>query len=61
MDDPVPKGFIRISGKRKPPDNGPFYIQLRCGFVDRRVAYTRDQLVWIHGNHAGDVVAIKRA
>lgn len=57
----IETGFTRISGKRKPPDNGPFYVQLRCGFADTRIAYDRDQLNWIHEGHAGDIIAIKRA
>ena len=56
----IAPGFTRISGKRKPPDNGPFYVQLRCGFADTRIAYDRDQLNWIHEGHAGDIIAIRR-
>jgi len=61
MQHDIAPGFQRISGTRKPPDNGPFYIQLRMGFCDMRIAYERDQLRWIHEGHAGDVVAVRRA
>lgn len=64
MDDlpPLPPGFRRVSGKRKPPDaDKRYYIQLRQGFVDERNSYTRDQLVWIWDGSAGDVVAIREA
>lgn len=58
MDD-LPPGFVRISGKRKPPKGWEGYIALRCGFVDTRVSYERDQLVWIHDGSSGDIVAVK--
>jgi hypothetical protein len=57
----LPPGFQRISGKRKPPTSGPFYIMLRTGFVDLSNTYTREQLVWIHDGGPGDVVAVKLA
>lgn len=59
--DPIPApGFTLISGKRNPPDDGTRYeIQLRTGHVDRTHRYTAKQLVWIHGGHVGDVVAVR--
>jgi hypothetical protein len=57
---PAP-GFQLVSGKRKPPDPGPWFIQLRMGFADTRIAYDRDQIEWIHQGHSGDVVAVKKA
>ena len=58
----LPPGFQRISGTRAPPDRGQrYFIQLRQGFADLRVNYAVKDLVWKHGNHAGDVVAVKRA
>lgn len=58
---PLPEGFKRISGKDKPMDpNSRWFVQLRCGFVDRRIAYAPSQLKWIHGFHSGDIVAVQR-
>jgi hypothetical protein len=56
----LPEGFQRVSGKRAPPE-GEWFIQLRCGFVDRRIAYTRSQLVWKWTGGSGDVVAVCKA
>ena len=61
MTDELPPGFQRISGKRKPPTEGPFYIMLRMGFVDLNNTYERPQIIWIHDGGPGDVVAVKRA
>lgn len=55
----LPPGFYEWKGNRKPRSEGPFHIKLRCGFVDTRIAYTRDQLVWIHNGGSGDIVAVK--
>jgi hypothetical protein len=54
----LPDGFVRISGKRKPPVGWRGYIALRCGFVDTRVVYEREQLVWQHDGGPGDIVAV---
>lgn len=58
---PLPEGFKLISGTRSPPkgDDARYYIMLRCGFVTKDT-YAPDQLKWIHGNHSGDVIAVKR-
>ena len=56
----LPDGFHTVSGKRA-PTGGKWHIQLRCGFVDERIAYEPRQLVWLHGDHAGDIIAVKRA
>lgn len=58
----IPPGFTRISGKRPPPDDGSkYHIHLRCGFTDTRIAYEPRQLVWLHGGHAGDILAVRKA
>lgn len=56
----LPPGFVRVSGKRKPPHEGLWFIQLRCGFVDKRIAYSREQLRWVWDGSSGDVVAVAR-
>lgn len=57
----LPPGFYEWSGKRRPRDEGPFHIKLRCGFVDTRIEYMRDDLIWIHDGGPGDIVAVRRA
>lgn len=57
----VAPGFQRISGTREPPDDGPFYIQLRMGFWSEKYSYTSSQLRWVHDGSAGDIIAVKRA
>lgn len=57
----LPDGFQRISGKRTPPSEGPWQIMLRCGHVDLRHTYETRQLVWIHGDHSGDIIAVRKA
>jgi hypothetical protein len=54
----LPPGFVRISGKRKPPQGWEGYILLRNGWCDGRV-YERDQLVWLHDGSSGDIIAVK--
>lgn len=56
----LPPGFKPISGKRAPSD-GEWFIALRCGFVDQRIAYTPEQLRWVHDGGPGDIIAAKRA
>ena len=58
----LPDGFRKVSGKRSPPnDGGKWFIQLRMGFVDERIAYEIGQLRWVHEGHAGDIIAVKAA
>ena len=61
MQHDLPDGFYRWPGNREPRGNGPWHIMLRNGFVDTRIGYTTDQLVWHHKGHCGDVVAVRRA
>lgn len=56
MDD-LPPGFVRISGKRKPPEGWRGRILLRNGWNDGRT-YEREQLVWVHDGGSGDIVAV---
>jgi len=62
MFEPIPApGFQLISGKRNPPDDdSEYHIQLRTGFADRTNRYTAKQIVWIHTNSAGDVMAVQK-
>lgn len=66
MDDlpPLPDGWKRTSGKSGPRE-GKWFVQLRGiggkGIVDERVAYEAQQMRWIWGYHAGDVVAVRRS
>jgi hypothetical protein len=55
----LPPGFVRISGKRKPPKGWEGYILLRMGFADLNNVYERDQLNWIHDGSSGDIIAVK--
>jgi len=58
---PAP-GFRTVSGKRAPPRNDKrYFVQFRCGYVDRKHSFTASQLVWIHEGHGWDVVAVKDA
>ena len=59
---PLPPGFRQLTGKRAPPTGDKrYHVQLRTGFADMTNSYTRDQLIWIWGGHAGDVVAVADA
>ena len=57
---PLPPGFKRTRGKSGPRE-GKWFIQLRMGWADERVAYEPSAIRWIWGYHAGDVVGVKRA
>lgn len=58
--DDLPPGFKPCSGKRGPTE-GLWHIVLRCGFVDERIAYSPEQLIWKHDGGPGDVIAVRRA
>lgn len=58
---PAP-GYTLISGKRRPPASwgDELWCQIRTGHIGARpwpVATTR----WVHENHPGDVVAVRKA
>lgn len=56
---PLPPGFHQLTGKRCPRDKeARYYVQLRCGLIDRNHTYKAADLKWIWEGHAGDVVAI---
>lgn len=58
----IEPGFTKISGTRSPPRGDQrYFIQLRMGFVDRRISYSAEQLEWKHDGSAGDIIAVKRA
>lgn len=56
----LPPGFTKVSGRRGPTE-GEWFIALRCGFVDQRIAYKPVQLVWRHDGGPGDIIAVRRA
>lgn len=56
----LPPGFTKVSGKRGPRD-GEWHIMLRCGYWSDTVSYKPEQLIWHHGGHAGDIIAVRKA
>lgn len=60
----IPPGYVRISGKRNPPDHGQrYWVAFRNGMVETQQSYPVAGTRWVWGDepHPFDIVAVKEA